>query len=78
MRKRAKTTIKASEAAARRCVNGYRRVPERAVDVRVATTAARPPLVKLSWDETARAMARRPENWSAWDETLSDGLDQAP
>src|ERR1035438_3037635 len=33
---------------------------------------------KLSWDDTARAMASEAENWSAWDETLSDGLDQVP
>jgi hypothetical protein len=33
---------------------------------------------KLSWDATARAMADEPENWSAWDATLSDGLDQIP
>ncbi len=78
MRKRAKKTIKASEEAVRRYVDGYRRGPESAADVRVATTAAMPAFVKLSWDETARAMERRPEDWSAWDETLSDGLDQTP
>jgi antitoxin MazE len=33
---------------------------------------------KLSWEDTARAMANETENWSAWDETLSDGLDQIP
>ena len=33
---------------------------------------------KLSWEDTARAMADEPENWSAWDETLSDGLDHVP
>ena len=33
---------------------------------------------KLSWDDTARAMANASEDWSAWDETLSDGLDQIP
>jgi antitoxin component of MazEF toxin-antitoxin module len=33
---------------------------------------------KLSWDDTARAMASATEHWSAWDETLSDGLDQIP
>ncbi len=33
---------------------------------------------KLSWEDTARAMADAPENWSAWDEVLSDGLDQIP
>lgn len=33
---------------------------------------------KLSWDDTARAMASASEDWTAWDETLSDGLDQVP
>jgi antitoxin component of MazEF toxin-antitoxin module len=33
---------------------------------------------KLSWEDTARAMAREAEDWSAWDETLADGLDQVP
>ncbi len=33
---------------------------------------------KLSWEDTARAMADEPENWSAWDEVLSDGLEQIP
>ena len=33
---------------------------------------------KLSWEETARAMAGEAEDWSEWDRTRSDGLDQAP
>jgi hypothetical protein len=33
---------------------------------------------KLSWDDTARAMANESEDWSAWDQTLSDGLDRTP
>jgi antitoxin component of MazEF toxin-antitoxin module len=33
---------------------------------------------RLSWDETARAMAASTENWAAWDVTLTDGLDQVP
>jgi antitoxin component of MazEF toxin-antitoxin module len=33
---------------------------------------------KLSWDETARAMAAESEDWSEWDHTRSDGLDQVP
>ena len=37
--------------------------------------AARP---KLSWEDTARAMANEAENWSAWDEADADGLDQIP
>lgn len=32
---------------------------------------------KLSWAETARAMAASGEDWSDWDE-LADGLDAAP
>ena len=33
---------------------------------------------KLSWEDTARAMANEAENWTAWDETVADGLDQTP
>jgi antitoxin component of MazEF toxin-antitoxin module len=33
---------------------------------------------KLSWEDTALAMARHAENWNEWDETLADGLDQIP
>ena len=33
---------------------------------------------KLSWDETARAMAASGEDWSAWEGTLADGLEQIP
>lgn len=33
---------------------------------------------KLSWAETAREMAASGEDWSAWDDTLADGLDQIP
>jgi antitoxin component of MazEF toxin-antitoxin module len=33
---------------------------------------------KLSWDDTARAMAGEAEDWGAWDETRADGLDQVP
>ena len=38
----------------------------------------RAPGPRLSWEETARAMAETLEDWSAWDETLSDGLEQIP
>ncbi len=31
---------------------------------------------KLSWDDTARAMALQIEDWSDWDDTLADGLEQ--
>ena len=30
---------------------------------------------KLSWEETARAMAAEREDWSQWDVTVGDGLD---
>jgi len=30
---------------------------------------------KLSWEETAREMANSTEDWSAWDVTSGDGLD---
>jgi antitoxin component of MazEF toxin-antitoxin module len=33
---------------------------------------------KLSWEETAREMAAANEDWSEWDCTLTDGLDQIP
>lgn len=33
---------------------------------------------KLSWEDTALAMANAPEEWTEWDTTLADGLDQIP
>jgi hypothetical protein len=30
---------------------------------------------KLSWEETAKAMAAVKEDWSEWDSTTADGLD---
>ena len=37
------------------------------------------PLVeKLSWEETAREMAASHEDWSAWDVTVADGLEDLP
>ena len=36
------------------------------------------PPARLSWDETARAMAESPEDWGAWDAAASDGLDAVP
>jgi antitoxin component of MazEF toxin-antitoxin module len=33
---------------------------------------------KLSWEETARAMAASREDWSAWDTVAADGLDDLP
>ena len=33
---------------------------------------------KLSWEETAREMAASGEDWSEWEASAADGLDQAP
>jgi antitoxin component of MazEF toxin-antitoxin module len=33
---------------------------------------------KLSWEETARDMAAHQEDWTTWDATLGDGLQQIP
>ncbi|MGH7646639.1 MAG: AbrB/MazE/SpoVT family DNA-binding domain-containing protein [Gemmatimonadaceae bacterium] len=33
---------------------------------------------KLSWEDTAAAMAAATEDWAAWDATTADGLDDAP
>ena len=33
---------------------------------------------KLSWEDTALAMSAEPEEWSDWDTTLADGLDEIP
>lgn len=30
---------------------------------------------KLSWEDTARAMTAKPEDWSAWDAATVDGVD---
>jgi len=37
-----------------------------------------PAVEKLSWEDTARAMAASREDWSAWDTALGDGLDDLP
>jgi antitoxin component of MazEF toxin-antitoxin module len=37
-----------------------------------------PVVEKLSWDDTARAMAASREDWSAWDTAVADGLDDLP
>ncbi len=33
---------------------------------------------KLSWKETAREMAAAGEDWSAWETTVADGIEQIP
>jgi len=35
-------------------------------------------VAKLSWEDTARAMAAEREDWSAWDTTAGDGLESIP
>jgi antitoxin component of MazEF toxin-antitoxin module len=37
-----------------------------------------PMVEKLSWEETARAMAASRDDWSAWDTAAADGLDDLP
>jgi antitoxin component of MazEF toxin-antitoxin module len=37
-----------------------------------------PAVAKLSWEDTAREMAASREDWSAWDATDADGLDEIP
>ena len=33
---------------------------------------------KLSWEDTALAMSAEPDDWSDWDTTIADGLDEIP
>jgi antitoxin component of MazEF toxin-antitoxin module len=33
---------------------------------------------KLSWEQTAREMARQDEGWEEWEPTAADGLDHIP
>jgi antitoxin component of MazEF toxin-antitoxin module len=35
-------------------------------------------IAKLSWEETAREMAASSEDWSDWDATTGDGLEDIP
>ena len=37
-----------------------------------------PVVEKLSWEDTAREMAASHEDWSAWDATAPDGLEDLP
>ncbi len=39
---------------------------------------AGPAVEKLSWEETACAMAAAREDWSAWEAAAADGLDDLP
>jgi antitoxin component of MazEF toxin-antitoxin module len=39
---------------------------------------AGPASPKLSWEETAREMAAQEEDWTAWDTTLGDRLEEIP
>lgn len=36
----------------------------------------RPKPRKLSWEQTAKAMATAKEDWSEWETTVADGLDE--
>jgi antitoxin component of MazEF toxin-antitoxin module len=46
---------------------------ERSDGILLRPSGAAPP--KLSWADTARAMAAAPEDWTAWDVTASEGLE---
>lgn len=51
------------------------------MEERVEGILLRPPGhvdTKLSWDDTAREMAAAGEDWSDWDATTADGLDEIP
>ena len=37
-----------------------------------------PAVEKLSWEDTARAMAGSREDWGAWDKAAADGLEDLP
>jgi antitoxin component of MazEF toxin-antitoxin module len=39
---------------------------------------AGPASPKLSWEDTAREMAARGEDWTAWETTVADGLREIP
>ena len=36
------------------------------------------PTAKLSWEDTAKAIAGENEDWNAWDVSSADGLDELP
>lgn len=44
----------------------------------VMLTSQSPPETKLSWEETARQMADAKEDWSDWESTLHDGMEDIP
>ena len=37
-----------------------------------------PSVEKLSWEDTAREMAASQEDWSSWDRTAADGMEDLP
>ena len=39
---------------------------------------AGPTVDKLSWEDTAREMAASTEDWTDWDKTAADGLEDVP
>jgi hypothetical protein len=52
--------------------------PARTAERRDSTPATGPAVPKLSWEETARAMAASGEDWSDWDSLSDDGLIRSP
>ncbi len=49
---------------------------ERAEGILLRPTGS--PVAKLSWEATAREMARAAEDWSEWDTTAGEGLYRTP
>jgi antitoxin component of MazEF toxin-antitoxin module len=49
---------------------------ERSEGILLRPPAAGPP--RLSWEETAQAMAAAGEDWGGWDGTAADGLETIP
>ncbi len=66
--------IKLPAATVRRYKIGNTMLLEELTDAIVLRSAK--PAAKLSWDETAKAMADAKEDWSEWDGTLADGLNE--
>ncbi len=44
----------------------------------VMLTSQSPPETKLSWEETAKQMVDANEDWSDWESTLPDGMEDIP
>ncbi len=64
-----------------RLLGRYRIGDELTVEERQEGILLRPAgasVAKLSWEETAREMARAAEDWGDWDSVASDALPQIP